>query len=371
MLVVLPTPLTPTNIHTVGPATARLQLARGRAAEQHDQTRHATTRPPVRGRRPSRRSARARTSSMTFVVVGTPTSARISASSRSSQVSSSILPRPRDPGEGAGERGPGLAEPVAERGLDPLGGRRLGLDLRGLDDDIGVGASTSATVADDAGAPLRGRGWSPQVGSRSCRPGSDRRASTSPPTPRTTTSATIRTSTTISIERASLTGYRSLGDRPSGCRRAGMTLSGDADASGRAVGRRRRRAPTSPGSAVRGATRHCSSGSVFTPSRITTWSLVTLSTPRTSGCSSTSAENAGVGHDRFGRFLDRVGRGTRCRRRTRPGCRGPPATTAGSCCRRAGSHRSERARPLLRRRAGSSRAQAHALDGAGREVRRR
>ena len=69
---------------------------------------------------------RARSASSSSVAGPTPTSARMSASSSSSQVSSSIFDRDEDRADVPAEQRAGLAEPIAERGLDGDLGRRFG-----------------------------------------------------------------------------------------------------------------------------------------------------------------------------------------------------------------------------------------------------
>ena len=146
IVVVFPTPLTPTNIHTLGsPATTRSSVAVD-AASRIATTSSRTRRDQRPGRvADCRRLARAAPRRGCAVVVGSPTSASSSASSSSSQVSSSIL-RPRMPAERADERARGAAEAgraaaasrTAPRGLLESPRRRLGVDVG---DDVGCGAS--------------------------------------------------------------------------------------------------------------------------------------------------------------------------------------------------------------------------------------
>ena len=143
--------------------------------------------------------ARSRTASMTFVVVGTPTSARISASSRSSHVSSSTLPRPAMPANAPANAARVLPSRSRRRGLtrstgcDDLG---LGLGLLdGRDDDGAAVPRAERRVAVDRPRRRRAR---PRLG-QALSVRAERRERYSPPPMRTSASATMRRMTTSSI----------------------------------------------------------------------------------------------------------------------------------------------------------------------------
>ena len=99
IVVVLPTPLTPTNSHTFGDARPRRprSAARGRRRRADRSSRPAARRAARPGSAISLALTRARRPSSSSSVTRTPTSARSSASSRSSHVSSVMPPRPRMP----------------------------------------------------------------------------------------------------------------------------------------------------------------------------------------------------------------------------------------------------------------------------------
>ena len=103
----------------------------------------------------------------------TPTSARISASSRSSQVAASILPRDRTAPEVAGEQAPGLAQPT------PVGG---GLAARAPVDRLGLGRRRWPCPRRRVppSTPRLPRWWTPSARRRSVPPATRRRSAAAP-----------------------------------------------------------------------------------------------------------------------------------------------------------------------------------------------
>ena len=114
-MVVLPTPFTPTNIHTfVSPAgqTRVRSPASSRLASSACSTVDTPSTVVILSV-----ATRALTSSRMRVVVGTPTSARMRASSSSSQVSSSMSPPPRSPARAPANAARVLPRRSRRRGL--------------------------------------------------------------------------------------------------------------------------------------------------------------------------------------------------------------------------------------------------------------
>ena len=161
MLVVFPTPLTPTNIQTLGFASPWCSSRSASASSVTSSSRSsAMTRS---GSAVFSALARSRTASITFVVVGTPTSARISASSRSSHVSSSTLPRPAIPANAPANAARVLPSRSRRRGLTRStgstsgSGSDLGLGLDGLGLDDGRAAPRRRDRRGDTGRVGAGR----------------------------------------------------------------------------------------------------------------------------------------------------------------------------------------------------------------------
>ena len=200
MVVVLPVPLTPVTIQTVGSSSwvrARLRSAVPRALRSSCLSRSTTSSAVVA---PSSR-ARRRSSSTISMVAVTPTSAVISASSRPSQASSVDAPP-----EQLGDRGPEDVARPGEPNTEPLpqAERRGLLDLRrrggfrlGRGAPAGGASTTSGSRSSVAVPPWpSGSGWvSP--------PRPDRRLpTTSPATSATTSTPTMTTSRKVSMQRA-------------------------------------------------------------------------------------------------------------------------------------------------------------------------
>ena len=116
IVVVLPTPLTPTKSQTLVVPCVEAQRA-VEAGQTGLELVPSAPRPSLSGSLMPSSSAVARSSSSSAVGSSTPTSARMSASSSSSQVSVVDAPG-ADAGEVAGQQAPGLAQPVPEGGLD-------------------------------------------------------------------------------------------------------------------------------------------------------------------------------------------------------------------------------------------------------------
>ena len=137
IVVVFPTPLTPTNIQTFGSPGDDVQRAARASASRSATTSSRTSATSPSASATSSALARARTASRMRCVVASPTSASSIASSRSSQVVVVDLAAAQA-GEHARERGARAAEPVAQpRLLDDLdellelvGRRRLGVERR-------------------------------------------------------------------------------------------------------------------------------------------------------------------------------------------------------------------------------------------------
>ncbi len=197
MVVVLPTPLTPTNIHTFGlpgsPST--------NTSERSDESSRAvisacSASSSCCGSVISFEATRLRSSSISACVTPTPTSARSSASSRSSNVASLIAPRPSTPAKAPVN----VDRALASRSRRDAGGAST----------IGSGSTTSGSTTSGSttvgsatvGGPGCGggtTGGTGRVGAGRVR-AALRRLTTSTPMPNTTTAtARIRNRNSIPI----------------------------------------------------------------------------------------------------------------------------------------------------------------------------